>query len=181
MFTKQTMAVAAAAAIALNLSALPAGAQQSPPPQRAQQPAPHVKTEAIIMLQNDAMLGRRVASNAEMGLYLKAVREAFAQAYEKIDTPETISAVVAVKPGRKARLWIVSSLQTPPDRTALMARFAALPVPEVREGPVAFAIRFTIAGAKPEKIPVVPPEWNAAFGGKPAIMPDAITTYIWKD
>ncbi len=174
MFTKQAIAILFAS-IALNQFRLPALAGQSP------QPAPHVKTEAIIMLQNDAMLGRRVASNRDMGLYLKAVREVFAEAYETIDTPETISAVVAVKPGRKARMWIVSSLQTPPDRAALIARFAALPVPEVREGPVAFAIRFTIGGATPEKIPLLPPEWSAAFGGKPAMMPDAITTYIWKD
>ncbi len=174
MFTKHTIAIAFTCA-ALNFFKLPALAQELP------QPAPHVKTEAIIMLQNDAMLGKRAGSVREVGLYLKGVREAFAAAYEKIDTPETLSAVVAVKPGRKARLWIVSSLQTPPDRAALMARFDALPVPEVREGPVAFAIRFTVAGAKPEKIPMVPPDWNAAFGGKPAIMPDAIATYIWKD
>ncbi len=142
---------------------------------------PHVKTEKVIMLQPDAMAGKRIASVEEMGRYLKGVCEVFAKVYENIDTPETVNAVVAVKPGRKARLWLVSSLQTPPDRADLMARFQALPAPEVKEGPVAFVIRFTVAGAALEEIPLLPPEWNSAFGGKTVMLPDAITTYIWTD
>jgi hypothetical protein len=152
-------------------------------PQAVAEPAPaHVKTEAIIMLQNDALLTRRVHSVEEAGLFLKGVREVFGRAYAGNDTPETISAVVAMKPGRKAKLWLVSSLkQQQPDRTALMASFNALAVPEVQEGPVAFVIRFTVGGAAMENIPLMPPEWTAAFGDKPAIMPDAITTYLWTD
>ena len=176
MFRKQTLA-AAFAALLLG-SAAPAGAQQQAAPQ---QPAPNIKTEAIIMLQNDALLGKRAVSVQEVGLYLKAVREAFAQAYAGVTVPETLNAIVAVKPGRKARLWIVSSLPNPPDRTALMARFQAVPVPEVRDGPIAFTIRFTVAGGTADRIPMTPPEWTKAFGGKPAVMPDAITTYIWTD
>jgi hypothetical protein len=150
-------------------------------PQAVAEPAPHVKTEAIVMLQNDAVLMRRVHSAEEAGLFLKGVRQEFDRAYADIDTSETISAVVAVKPGRKARLWVVSSLKNPPDRTELMARFNALSVPEVREGPVAFVIRLTVGGAAMERIPLLPPEWTAAFGGRPAVMPDAITTYLWSD
>ena len=62
---------------------------------------PHVKTEKVIMLQPDAMAGKRIASVEEMGRYLKGVCEVFAKVYEKIDTPETVNAVVAVKPGRR--------------------------------------------------------------------------------
>jgi hypothetical protein len=171
MFKRQILA-AAFGAFALSVSA---------PHAIAQAPAPHVKTENIIMLQNDAIIGQRAVSVKDVGLYLKAVREAFDAAYAKIDTPEAVSAVVAIKPGRKGRLWLVSSLPNPPDRTDLMTRFQAIPVPEVKDGSLAFAIRFTIAGAPMAKIPMLPPEWNAAFAGKPAIMPDAITTYIWTD
>jgi hypothetical protein len=177
---KQTLAIALGA-FALALPAIPTHANQTQAPQQMPQPAPHVKTEAIIMLQNDAIMSKRVPSIDEMGRYLKGVREAVAESYETVKTPETLSAIVAVKPGKKARLWLISSLHNPPDRTDLMARFETLPVPEVKEGPVAFAIRFSIAGAKPEKIPLLPPEWMAAFGGQPAMMPDAIAAYIWKD
>jgi hypothetical protein len=176
MLRKQTLA-ASFGLFTLGFLGMQAQAQQP----QAPQPAPHVKTEAVIMLQNDALMNKRVPSIGEMGRYLKAVREAFAQAYEPVKTPETLNAIVAVKPGKKARLWLVSSLQNPPDRADLMTRFQTVPVPEVKEGLVAFAIRFTIAGATPEKIPMFPPEWMAAFGGQPAMMPDAITAYIWKD
>jgi hypothetical protein len=177
---KQMLAIALEA-FALALPGIPARASQIQDPQQMPQPAPHVKTEAIIMLQNDAVMNKRVPGIEEMGRYLKGVREAFAQAYATVRTPETLSAIVAVKPGKKARLWLISSLENPPDRTDLTARFETVPVPEVKEGPVAFAIRFTIAGAKPAKIPLLPPEWMAAFDGQPAMMPDAITAYIWKD
>ena len=176
MFKRQILATAFGV-FALSASATHAIAQ-APAPQAAQRPAPHVKTESIIMLQNDAVIGQRAVSVKDVGHYLKVVREAFDAAYANVDTPETVSAVVAIKPGRKARLWLVSSLPNLPDRTDLMARFQAIPAPEVKDGPLAFAIRFTIAGAPMAKIPMLPPEWNAAFAGKPAIVPDAITTYI---
>jgi len=146
----------------------------------AAEPASHVKTEAIIMLQNDALLMKRAGSAEEVGLFLKGVRGVFDQVYAGVDRPETINAAVVVKPGRKARVWLVSSLQGQPDRTELMARFAALPAPEVKDGPVAFIVRLSVGGGS-EKIPLLPPEWTAAFDGKPAVMPDAITSQIWTD
>jgi len=167
------------AALTLQAFSIIASAQQ--PPRDAPTPVSHVKTEAIIMLQSDAQLGQRASNVSDVGLYLKHVQEAFAKSYETIDTPETISAVVALKPVNKAKLWIVSSLPNPPDRGELIKRFDAVPVPEVKEGPLAFAIRLTVAGGGREKTPLLPPEWSAAFGGQKVMMPDAITTYIWKD
>lgn len=180
MFKKRALAIAVGA-FALGFAATEAITQPVRAVRVAVESAPHVKTEAIVMLQNDALLMRRAGSVEEVGLFLKGVRGVFDQAYAGIEAPETISAVVAVKPGRKARLWLVSSLKNSPDRTELMARFNALAAPEVKEGSVAFVIRFTVAGAAMEKIPLLPPEWTAAFGSQPAILPDAITTYLWTD
>jgi hypothetical protein len=167
-------------AFALGFAGTEAITQQVRIPQAAAEPSSQVKTEAIVMLQNDALLMKRAQSAEEIGLFLKGVRGVFDQVYTGADAPETINAAVVVKPGRKARVWIVSSLQSPPDRTALMGRFAALPAPEVKDGPVAFIIRLSVGGAS-EKIPLLPPEWTAAFEGKPAIMPDAITSQVWTD
>jgi hypothetical protein len=180
MFRKRALATALGAFV-FGFAAMEAITQLPQAAQAEVQPVPHVKTETIIMLQNDAMLVKRAESAEETGLYLKGVREVFDKAYTSVETPETISAVVVVKPGLKARLWLVSSLQSPPDRRVLMADFQALPVPEVKEGPIAFVIKFTVAGAPMEKIPLLPPEWSTAFAGKTAMMPDAITTYVWTD
>jgi hypothetical protein len=180
MFRRRALIIAVGAFV-FGFAATEAVTQQMQATGVVVEATPHVKTEAIIMLQNDALLMRRAGSVEEVGLYLKGVRGVFDQVYAGIDTPETISAVVVVKPGRKARLWLVSSLKNPPDRTDLLTHFQALAAPEVQEGPVAFVIRLTVAGAAMERIPLLPPEWTAAFEGHFAIMPDAITTYLWTD
>jgi hypothetical protein len=166
------------AVLALSVFSRPVIAEEAPPVS--------IKSEATILLQNDTLLKARAADVSAVGQYFKSVRKVFSQTYPKDAPPEAVNMVLAVKPDRKARVWFVSSLKNPPDRSQFMAQFDALPVPEVKNGPVALVEIMTIGGARRQtasgrRLPMFPPEWTKQFGNRRVIFPDAITLYIWKD
>jgi hypothetical protein len=140
----------------------------------------------LVLYQPNEVLVARLGSDAgPLGGYIKQIeiREStvFANAGQHPGTSGAI--VVAVRPGKQSRAWIVLGSNSIP--AALVSQIkaeaeAVLPV-SVQRGPVAFAILFDAwGGGQPvtdaaHPIPV-PPEWR---GSVPEMLPDGPLSRVW--
>jgi hypothetical protein len=96
--------------------------------------------------------------------------------------PETLNIIVAVRPGKRSRIWFVSSRPTDtPQRQALRRKLEAVPPCEVRGGPVAFALLGKVAGGDGRSLKkrLMPKEWEDAVKGEELLIPDGILDIVW--
>jgi len=143
----------------------------------------------VLLYQPDKVLQERLPDGdaSDLGKFVNAVEKVCTDHYATSNTPESLAMVVAVKPKSKARFWFVSSRDTPDkDFDALRQKLAKIPVPKVVSGPVAFAIRSSIAGGDPKKpCDEVPrrKEWLDAIAKSkvPLVAPDGVLKVIWPD
>jgi hypothetical protein len=146
----------------------------------------------IILSQPDSVLRERLSSVDNLVEYIKqieaAAKESFQVATELKATNGAI--VVAVRPGHKAKVWLMSSEYDFPKRVSddFQTRFSKIQPASVRIGPIAFALLFTIkGGGKPLKsidnMMPVPQEWQEVMkkATRPLLVPDDILTLIWPD
>jgi hypothetical protein len=155
----------------------------------AASPSQNVKAEKAVLYQPEPVLAQRVSSVPALAEYMKQVEALVREAFKDSTTPEMLDVVLILKPGGKARAWLVSSLSKPPDRSQLIERIQKIPTLFVREGPFAFAICTSIAGAQrashatPGPYLPLPEEWRAAAqdSAEPLSIPDGIIDKVWKD
>jgi len=105
------------------------------------------KTERLSLYQTDEVLRARLTSTESLAEYFKKLEAVCTDFFATATEPETLHIVVAVKPGKVARIWFVSS--TRGDDKALeplRQKLEAVPPLEVFAGPLAFAISAKIAG-----------------------------------
>jgi hypothetical protein len=97
--------------------------------------------------------------------------------------PETLNIIVAVRPGKRSRVWFVSSRSTDtPQRQALRRKLEAITPCEVRGGPVVFALSYKVAGGDGKRLknPPIPKEWEDAAKGKELLITwDGILDIVW--
>lgn len=149
------------------------------------------KTENLVLYQPNETLQARVGDVAALAGYIKQLEAVCDEFFVTTTTPETLHVVVALRPGKRSRVWFISSTRPTPDpqRDPLRMKLEAVPPLEVHDDPVAFAISAKLAGgdgknpkgAKDFK-PPIPKEWEDASKGKETILvPDGILDLIWPD
>ncbi len=144
----------------------------------------------VILYQPEEVLQARVSGVAELANYIEQLRAVCTEFFTTVTTPETLHIVVAVRPAKRARVWLVSSAQSVPDtqREPLKKQLEAIPPCEVHDGPIAFAISTKLAGGHGQshhgdKVPM-PREWQEAVtaAGKEKLrLPDGVLDVIWPD
>ena len=146
--------------------------------------------ERVALYQPEEVLDARVGV-ADLAAYIKQLQAVCAGFFATAGTPETLHVVVAVRPGKRARIWFASStrLDLDPARDPLRKQLAAVPPCEVRGGPVAFALSGKIAGGGASNPPgdqgfalPVPQAWKDASKGKEGVVvPDGLLDLVWPD
>ena len=167
----------------LSLAVLPAGATTG-------RSAIDVERGAVFLYQPDAPLRARLESAQDLTAHIKRLQAAGTAFFASERTHEKLDVVVGVKPGKKVRVWLISSRRSSADKTLVLLRrkLEAIPPCTVHEGPVAFALVWTINGT-PAEIEAMPPcpipkEWRDAAAGKNIQVPkvlDGVLARVWKD
>jgi hypothetical protein len=145
------------------------------------------KFVSTVLYQPDEALQTRLGDVEELATYITRLTSASAEFFASEKTPERLDIVVGLKPEKKARVWFVSSRRTSQDKSlvALRKKLEAIPPCTVRGGPVAFALRCTIAGggspAKSQGEIPMPKEWRDATAGESVLLPDGVFERIWRD
>jgi hypothetical protein len=149
------------------------------------------ETDNVVLYQPNEALQARVGSVADLANYIKELQAVCAEFFVATATPETLHVVVAIRPGKRSRVWFVSSTRPAPDpqREPLLKKLEAVQPCDVRDGPVAFAISSKLAGGdgknpKGDKDfkPPIPKEWQDAAKGKEGVLvPDGFLDLIWPD
>lgn len=152
--------------------------------------ATHFDREAVFIYQPDAPLRARLESAKDLAAHIKRLQAAGTAFFASEQTHERLGVVVGVKPGKKVRVWLISSRRSSTDKTLVLLRrkLEAIPPCPVHKGPVAFALVWTINGT-PAEIEAMPPcpipkEWRDAAPGQNVQVPevlDGILARIWKD
>jgi hypothetical protein len=142
--------------------------------------------ESTVLYQPHEPLRERLGSADEFAAYIKLLNAACAEFFAADKTSERLDIVVGLKPEKKVKIWFVSSRRTSQDKSLvdLRKKLEAIPPCAVHGGPIAFALRCTIAGggsAKAESEIPMPKEWRDAANGKNVLLPDGIFERIWRD
>ena len=141
--------------------------------------------ESTVLYQPDEPLRARLGSAEDLVAYNKRIDAACTAFFASEKTPERLDIVVGLKPEKKVKVWFVSSRRSQDESlAALRKKLETIPPCTVRDGPIAFALRCSIAGgdasqAKGE-IPM-PKEWRNAAPGKDVLVPDGVFERIWPD
>lgn len=141
----------------------------------------------LVLYQPNGMLVARLGNDVRpLGNYLKQIemREAALFANAGPHRGVTGAIVIAIKPGRQSRAWLVlgPNVQLDPTPAHITAEAEGVPPLSVQAGPVAVAILFTAWGGG---LPIIdaahsapiPLEWHG--GAKLELVPDAVLARIW--
>jgi hypothetical protein len=146
----------------------------------------------LVLYQPDAILRERAPSVPLFGEYVKLLEAQCFAFFAEASTPEIFDVVVVIRPRRRSKVWFVSSLRAGSDLTLsdLRQRLEGIRAPDVRKGPIAFAISGTVAGAlrlindgAHPYHPPLPTEWREAAASleNPALVPDGILEAVWPE
>jgi hypothetical protein len=152
------------------------------------------ETDGIVLYQSDEVMGTRIGAVADLANYVKQLQAVSTEFFATTKTPETLHIVVAVRPGKRARVWFISSTRPEPDaqREPLRKKLEAIPPCDVHDGPVAFAITAKLTGGD-GKTPkgdkgflktLIPKEWQDAViatGKETVLVDDDLLELIWPD
>ncbi len=146
----------------------------------------------VVFYLPEEVMEARIVSEGDFFNYAKQLRATCTEFFATTKTPETLHIVVAIRPGKRARVWLVSSTRPAPDaqREPLRMKLEAVSPSDVHDGPIAFSISAKLAGGDgktPEeddfKTPI-PKEWQdaaMATGKKRVLVSDRLFDLIWPD
>ena len=174
------------------LAAATSGAAQ-PPAAARPKPRPKAGFEMlrVALYQKDEVLQARLASVDELAGYIKKLQETCVASLSDVTKSGALDVVVAVKPGRRSRVWFLTSTTLSPGPArlaALQTQLQAIPPPEVRNGPLALAIIGGLGSVRrpheaANDLPApIPTEWaQAAKGKKNVSVPDGMLALLWPE
>lgn len=149
------------------------------------------ETLNIALYQPDSVLEARVSSTNELAAYIKRVQATCQGYFGNASPPEVLDVVIAIKPARRSRVWLVSPTRAVDDESLgrLRKQIESIPPIELRGGPIAFAIMASIGGASRNLEgptgyrPPLPKEWTDATlpSRERAVVPDDVLRVIWPD
>ena len=172
---------------AFSLSACDGGGDRPAAPPEAGAPAEAwVRKDVVLYLPDHVMKTR--ADAATLSPYLQAAGAAAEAAVRAAPVQPGASGMllVMVKPGERARAWVVTGEPAPSPETvaAVVKAVEAVPAPAVREGPILVGVGFeawgggaTPAGAQPP----IPRDWYAHFSKDGGRLDDAFMARVWPD
>ena len=173
------------------LSMMAAACDRTPPQMKAPSPeeqaaAPAWEEEDIWLYMPDHIVKQRIDEKA-LTSYMDQVTAA-AEGVLNAAPREAGSSnmlLVMIKPGQKARSWIVSSKpELSPEKVEAVTTAAnAIPAPVTKDGAVLVGVRFTAYGGGEPLIsdrPPIPQDWYQYFGDK-GLLDDAFMARVWPD
>lgn len=146
------------------------------------------ETDSIYLYQPDEVAQARIGTVEDLASYIIQLQAACNEFFATTKTPETLHIVVAVRPGKRARVWFVSSTRPASEdqREPLRKKLEAILPCDVHDGPIAFAISSKLAGGDGKTLkgdqPPIPKEWQdaaKATGKGKVLVPDGILDLIW--
>jgi hypothetical protein len=151
------------------------------------------KMERVVVYQANDIVTKRMPPGESSRSYIEQIQQVAHNFFVGDAVPETFSIVVATRPGRRSRVWFVSSYRAgnSPELEPLRRLLESVPPMNVRDGPVILGFTALIAGGDGKDRPVgadyrnpVPAEWEAAAGAlkqPPAFASDAYIDLVWPD
>ncbi|MES2584643.1 MAG: hypothetical protein V4627_18095 [Pseudomonadota bacterium] len=139
----------------------------------------------VVLLQPSPVMEKRVANIDAMADYIKAVEAAAREAVIASGATQAVGGfiVLAVKPGRKSRVWLdFDTLLDLEMRKQITNSVKVIPPFDVTEGPVVFALKVATWDAKESKrVAPSPHEWKkATHSGKPVEI-GKLVEKVWND
>lgn len=141
------------------------------------------EVQKIFLLQPDFIMERRIEAKA-LAPYISSLNTAAEKAFATEKYPPTGGfLVIAVRPGKQSAAWLDfrPALPVKVDEK-IIARLRAVPPPQVKEGPVVFAIRVSLeGGASPQdQMMPHPTAWSeeANRAGQPIEVGDLVDR-VW--
>lgn len=160
--------------------------QMKGPTPEEQAAAPAWEKEDVWLYMPDHIIKQRIDEKA-LTPYMDQVTAA-AEAALKAAPREAGSSnmlLVMIKPGQRAKSWIVSSKPelSPEKVEGLTSAVNAIAAPAVTGGPVLVGVRFKAYGGGEPLIserPPIPKDWYQYFGDK-GLLDDAFMARVWPD
>jgi len=149
------------------------------------------QTANIALYQPNDVLQARTRSVEDLAAYIKQIQAVCTEFYANDTKPENLHIVVAVRPGKRSRVWFISST-APNDasRDPLRKKLEAIPPCDAHGGPIAFTISAALAGGAGKIFtgedkdfsPPIPKEWSdAKIGKNSGPVPDCYLDIVWPD
>jgi hypothetical protein len=148
------------------------------------QAAEPVTRLGVVLLQPSGVVESRVPGVDAMADYIQAVEAAARQAVQDSAARQSVSGflVVAVRPGQRSKVWLdFDTLVDLGLQRDIAARMQAVKPFDAKDGPVVFAVKVALWGAKPSKRQVpLPAEWRSgrAEGAAPEEV-EALVERLW--
>jgi hypothetical protein len=152
------------------------------------------ETDSIVLYQPDNNLRERLvdADATDLANYIKQLQAVCTEFFATTTKPEDFHIVVAVRTGKRSKVWFLSSVVAPKalSREPLRKKLEAILPCDVRRGPVAFAISAKLAGGSGTILkagdkdfsPPIPKEWSdAPLPKNPGPLPDCFLDVVWPD
>jgi hypothetical protein len=117
-----------------------------------------------------------------LAAYIGKIQAAASELLSGVQKPATLQIVVAVRAGKKSRVWLTGAGMEPQALDAMRQKLEAIEPVEIHDGPVAFAICGTVAGGPAStENPPMPKEWKEAAKKlpSPVVLPDDILKAVW--
>jgi hypothetical protein len=140
-----------------------------------------------LYLPDDEMERRMGADIEPLARYIKALETAAASCWRDVPAPwpSGLLVVVAVRPGRMARVWCeaVGGILPLQSVTGCERELGRVPPLDVRHEPIAFAIQTADSGAGPLAFPAMPDTWAQAArqAGRSLRVPDDVLSIVWPE
>jgi hypothetical protein len=149
--------------------------------------------ERVVVYQPNDIVTKRMPPGESSRAYVELVQQVAHNFFVGDTVPETFSIVIITRPGRRSKVWFVSSYRpgNSPELEPLRRLLEAVPPMNVRDGPVILGLTALIAGGDGKDRPVgadyrnpIPAEWLAATSGlkqPPTFASDAYIDLVWPD
>jgi hypothetical protein len=151
------------------------------------------KMERIFVYQPSDVTTRRMSPGGAAKAYTEKLQLVAHNFFVGDAVPETLSIVVVTRPGRRSRVWFVSSIRPGDSKELepLRRLLEAVPPLDVRDGPLILGFTGLIAGGDGKDQTMgegyrnpIPAEWREAVRtvkDPPAMCSDAYIDLVWPD
>jgi hypothetical protein len=151
------------------------------------------KIERVVEYQPDDLMTKRLPPPETTKAYVAQMKQVAHNFFVGTTVPETFSFVVVTRPGRRSKVWFVSSIRPGNSRELQPLRklLEGVPPLNVRGGPVILGFTGLIAGGDGKEAPMgesyrnpIPEEWQAAtraLKDPVAVASDAYLDLVWPD
>jgi hypothetical protein len=134
-------------------------------------PSDSFRRGEIVLYQPDEVLVALGVETTAMSDYIKELTEVTVRMCAAVATPQTLQVVVAVRPGGRSRVWLVSELPSA-ELSALREALEGVAPPPLKRGPLVFAMNGALADGVPRKLQTseafhfpLPDEWKLLMAG----------------